>query len=91
MALQFTVRDVNGNVTLDLTKSLTKIIGSITVNSSRTVNIPELNGKRGWVMVRGVSWTPNGTPKICSANLKSNGDIEIRVSAGTFEIFYGIY
>ena len=91
MSVQFTVRDASGNVTLDLTKSLTKIIGSITVNSSRTINVPELNGQRGWIHVRGVSWSAEGSPKICSADLKSNGDIEIRVSSGTFEIFYGIY
>lgn len=91
MSIKFTVRDSLGNVTTDLSKNFTKVLGSFSVNSSQTVNIPALSGQRGWAIVRGLNWTTqNGAPNICIAEV-SGSNINIRLTYGTYEIVYGIY
>ena len=91
MALQFTIRDAQGNVVTDLAQSLTKILGSFSVSSSQTVFRPELVGERGWAIVRGLNWdVQNGSPNICTAEV-DGGNINIRLTYGTYEIVYGIY
>ena len=71
--------------------SLTKILGSFSVSSSQTVFRPELVGERGWAIVRGLNWdVQNGSPNICTAEV-DGGNINIRLTYGTYEIVYGIY
>lgn len=91
MALNFTIRDSSGNVVADLTKSFTKILGTMSVSSSQVVNIPEFAGQRGWAIVRGLNWNPqSGRPDICIAEVNGT-QIDIRLTYGTYEIVYGIY
>ena len=91
MALQFTVRDAQGRIVTDLAQSLTKVLGSFSVNSSRTVFVPELVGERGWAIVRGLNWNAQtGSPNICIADVVG-GNINIQLTYGTYEIVYGTY
>ncbi len=49
----FLIRDKNGNVILDLTKSVTKTLGYFTVepSSTKTVTVSDLFGGKLWVSV----------------------------------------
>lgn len=91
MALQFTVRDARGTVITDLAKSLTKVLGTVSVSSSQIITVPEFEGQRGWAIVRGLNWSPNsGRPDICIAEVNGT-QINVRLTYGTYEIVYGIY
>lgn len=90
MGAVFIVRDPDRKVTLDIANSITKLIGSATVTGSGTITVPELNGKRGWVIAN--------TEGVQTANQFAlirafiSGDvINYTSSAGTHTLHYGIY
>ena len=91
MDAQFIIRDGNGNTYLDLSNSVTKIIGKMTVTASGTHHIPQLANQRGWFYIRGINWNNNNNLSLCKADLDNNGNLTVTLTRGSFDIIYGIY
>lgn len=90
MSAVFIVRDSAGKVTLDIANSLTKHIGSTTVTGSGSFAVPELNGKRGWVIANTEGVQTANQFALIRAFISGNV-INYTSSAGTHTLHYGCY
>jgi hypothetical protein len=85
------VFDAAGNLEIDVTTRLTRILGSATVNSTGSVDVPEFAEGSPWYVVTVDPTTPYAEPGITFSGTALSWDYGGATFRATVTIIYGVY